>query len=255
MFDTLAQVRTREAISVRELQPSVPKDLETICQKCLQKDPAKRYASADELATDLSRFLDGRAILARPVSTAEKGWRWCKRNRLVAGLTAAVAAVLVAGAAVSTTFGVQAGWSAQSADANATAALTAKGDADASARLASANERTAVAAADRARWSAYLAGINRAGDALRSGNVSQVRAALDETRPHPDEPDPRGWEWHCLDNLLNAGGTRYRYQHARGDPSEIVTLSQDGAVAAIKIVDPPATPDAPPTQCWRRCRQ
>ncbi len=96
VFDTLAQVRTREPIGVRELQPSVPKDLETVCLKCLQKDPAKRYSSAEALADDLERFLDGRAIQARPVSAVEKGWRWCKRNRLVASLGGLATGLLLA---------------------------------------------------------------------------------------------------------------------------------------------------------------
>jgi eukaryotic-like serine/threonine-protein kinase len=103
VFDTLAQVRTREPIGVRELQPSVPKDLETVCLKCLQKDPARRYPSAEAVADDLERFLDGRAIAARPVSVAEKGWRWCKRNRLLAafgGLAAGLLLTVAVGSAV-----------------------------------------------------------------------------------------------------------------------------------------------------------
>jgi WD40 repeat protein/tetratricopeptide (TPR) repeat protein len=103
VFDTLAQVRTREPIAVRELQPSVPKDLETVCLKCLQKDPVRRYPSAEALADDLERFLDGRAIAARPVSAAEKGWRWCKRNRLLAtfgGLAAGLLLAVAVGSAV-----------------------------------------------------------------------------------------------------------------------------------------------------------
>ena len=83
----LQQVRTQEPIPPSQFQPKVPRDLETICLKCLQKDPAKRYATAGALGEDLRRFLSGEAILARPVSRAERLWRWCLRNPEVAALS------------------------------------------------------------------------------------------------------------------------------------------------------------------------
>ena len=80
----LAQVRSHEPVSPAELQPALPRDLETICLKCLQKEPAKRYATAGELAADLDRFLDGRPILARPISSTEMFVRWCRKNKTIA---------------------------------------------------------------------------------------------------------------------------------------------------------------------------
>jgi serine/threonine-protein kinase len=97
ILDTLNQLRTLEPVPPIEFQPGVPRDLETICLKCLQKDPQKRYAGCGEMAEDLRRFLAGEPIAARPVSRRERLWRWCKRNPRVAGLTAAVAALLVLG--------------------------------------------------------------------------------------------------------------------------------------------------------------
>ncbi len=77
------------------LQPRVTSDLDTICLKCLQKEPAKRYASTGALAEDLRRFIAGEPIVARPVSVPERFVRWCKRNPRVAALTCAVFALLI----------------------------------------------------------------------------------------------------------------------------------------------------------------
>jgi len=100
-LETIMQVINSEPIPPRQLQPKLPIDIETICMKALQKDPTKRYASCQELASDLKRFLNREPILARPVGRIEQAWRWYLRNRLVGNLALATAMGLVSVAGIS----------------------------------------------------------------------------------------------------------------------------------------------------------
>jgi eukaryotic-like serine/threonine-protein kinase len=94
VLETLEKLRSEDPVSPSRLQPKLPRDLVTICLKCLEKNPAGRYASSIELADDLRRFEMGETIRARPVGGHERLWRWCRREPLVASMAIALFAGL-----------------------------------------------------------------------------------------------------------------------------------------------------------------
>jgi predicted ATP-grasp superfamily ATP-dependent carboligase/predicted Ser/Thr protein kinase len=100
----LRQARESAPPRPSSIRPGLDRDLETVVLKCLDKEPDRRYPSAEAFADDLDRWLRGEPVQARPVGQAERAWRWCKRNPVISGLTAAVAASLLVGIVVSTFF-------------------------------------------------------------------------------------------------------------------------------------------------------
>ncbi len=149
IMQAIEQVRNNEPTPPSREQSRIPLDLEIICLQAMAKDPGRRYATAERMADDLQRFLDGRPIHARRISTVERLWRWARRNRAVATLAAGTAVSLMAVALVATISAVAYRRIATQAESDSHAAVTARGEAEASrAETEQARRDTQTALAD-----------------------------------------------------------------------------------------------------------
>jgi hypothetical protein len=186
----------------------------------MAREPSQRYASAAALAEDLERFLEGRPILARRVSPAERAWRWCRRNKVVAGLIAGIALALVVGTFVATYFAIRATRGEWLARENEAKALAYARRADREARRANQEAERANQEARHARDEKrlsdrrlYRAEISLAHQAWQEGRRDLVGQHLDSLVPaRSEDPDLRGFEWYFLDRaaqwqLTLHGGT------------------------------------------------
>jgi hypothetical protein len=197
----VVQILRDEPPKPRALRAGIPRDLQTICLKCLEKDPAKRYATAADLADDLRRYLRGEPIHARPIGRLARSWRWCKRNRTVAALGLTVLLVLCAGfAGVSWNY-----WQAESAREDLE---SNRGELE---------------------YNLYLHRIALAHRELLANNRRKAEELL-EMCP----PDRRAWEWFYLKRLGQVDAVTLRGQPAWMQP---VAFSPDGRRLATASED------------------
>jgi WD40 repeat protein/tRNA A-37 threonylcarbamoyl transferase component Bud32 len=190
-MDTVVQVLMDEPVPVRRLQPKVPRDLETICHKCLEKEPKKRYATALDLAEDLRRFREGAPVVARPVGVVGRAAKWARRRPAVAGLLALVVLVGALGlGGILWAYG-EAVWQRNLARDEASRADVQAEEA----RQAAEAEKKARAAAD---LQTYRAQIGRAEAYLQAKD----HAAADEVLQRIGL-EHRGWEYGCLRRLTD----------------------------------------------------
>ena len=194
---TLLQVIESEPVALRVLNRDIDRDLETICLKCLEKEPGRRYASSAALADELGRYDRGEPISARPISRTVRTWKWCKRNPVVAGLSVTVAAVLLISAIVSSIFSIEANHNAtlarQQRDRADEQTLLAQGKA-LDANQAAKREREARKQAEAARDSAkaikdFLVSALHSSDPERNGRTVTVANLLQTSAQQLEKSD------------------------------------------------------------------
>ena len=187
----IEQIKTEEPERPRAIDSRIPRDLETIVLKAIEKDPKARYRSAEAMAEDLRRFVADEPIRARQVSAPERYWRWARRNPWVAGLGGALTVFLIATTVGSLLamerFRIQAG-SQRTLAANEAGARQKADEANAGLRAAEAELQRTV----------YATRTNLALAAWDAADVGRLRSLLDLLRPAASEPDLRGWEWRYL---------------------------------------------------------
>ena len=193
--ELLHQVLHSEPVAPRLLNPLIPRDLETICLKCLEKEPARRYETAREVELELARFAQGRPILVRPLGRLEKLGRWARRNPVVALAISFGVLCFLGGFVVSI-------WQAHRAGREARAA----------------------------RLSLYVADMNLAQEAVRQNNYSYAREKLRAHLPKHGWPDVRGWEWR---HLWERCASEQLLSFDAGGPVSALALSADGTMLAV----------------------
>ena len=173
-YRTIEQVLNEEPPLPSRLRPGVPRDVETICLKCLRKQPGQRYVSAEALADDLRRFRQGEPITARLVGRVERGWSWCRRNKAVASLLVLVLLLFSTGTTVSMLFAFDAAKQAREAIREKGNALVSARAAQEKAVEANASRTEALHSRDEARRHLYQA-LLREAEAVRGGRKPGYR--------------------------------------------------------------------------------
>lgn len=227
-YDVIHAVRTRDPIAPRRLQPRVPRDLETICLTCLEKDPKRRYASARALADDLGRFAAGDAIRARPAGPGRRAWGAARRRPAMAGL---VVGLVVAGLAGTVAFVTQFRATVVARDAaEAKNEEAEKAHRETERKKAEAENHLAAA-----EWNLYCGTVTRAHLLLEKANTQEAAILLDAAKSWD-----RGWEWDYLVDRVESTLWRQPLDrpHEGAAWTSHAVLSPDGTRFAIAAASP-----------------
>jgi WD40 repeat protein/tRNA A-37 threonylcarbamoyl transferase component Bud32 len=221
----IVQIIQDEPPSPRRLNARVPRDLETICLKCLEKEPSRRYSTAGELAAELRRLVSGEPIVARPIGRVARAWRWCKRTPVVASLGTAVVVLLTLVAAIASIgyFRVNdaLGQTEQERERYRQQRDRADGEAE-----------VARQATWRAWRNLHLSHMNQAFMAWGAGNLERVDELLEAQQPrHTGGHDFRDFEWRYLHQLRRGPAPKFDFKDETFGAAE---FSPDGKILAIQ---------------------
>ncbi|MFO0810019.1 MAG: serine/threonine-protein kinase [Gemmataceae bacterium] len=240
----IKQMTTGEPPRLGDINPAVPRDLQTVIQKAIERDPSHRYANAGELADDLRRFVEDEPIHARTIGPVERTWRWCRRNPVIAGLLAVVVLVTAGGFVATLSQAYAARMEARRADANAEHAQASAAEAhrrtdeaDAARRDQERLNNQLRAKQDELRHLLYASDLKLVRAAWEGHNYRRAVELLEKHRPGPNESDVRGFEWYFLKRQLHGEMAlrqlpieRLASDHRR----PFATFSPDGARVAIE---------------------
>ena len=233
--DTLRAVLESDPVRPRVLRSGVPLDLETICLKCLEKSPAQRYVSPQEVADDLGRFLNHEPILARPAGPVLRAQKWCRRHPGIALLSAVIVMLLVA-----------------LAGGSMLAAVRIRRERD----FSQAAQQRAETSEQEARRELYANDLQRAYEAYEANDLTRadelLRRQSPTTPPTSGRPDLRGWEWNYLRGITRSDESRRLHLPTRlsdfvriEEPPGLLVARTDGQLQTVSL------PELQPTALQR----
>ncbi len=245
----IEQIKTEEPQRPRAIDARIPRDLETIVLKAIEKDPKSRYRSAEAMGEDLRRFVADEPIVARPVSFWERGLKWARRRPALAASFVVVSLLLAGMLGLGVWSDLQIRQALQTAqrerghaELERTAALAAAREEAAAHKDAQAANAKLGNAREELRHTLYATQSNLALAAWDANDLGRLQFQLELMQPGEDDPDLRGWEWHYLNGLAHEERLTFR-EHDR--EVDRVDFSPDGQTMAsiqwggrIKLWDP-----------------
>lgn len=230
-------VTKSEPPTPRSIDPRIPRDLETIVLKSIDKDPRRRYPTSEDLADDLERFIHDEPIHARRISLAERFGRWARRNKSLATSLTAMSVMLVVIAVGSV---LAAGYYRQmeqqaSADAASNAELAAANrqladDKEVEAANSREQEALAVAAREELERELYVSDMRQVRLAYQEGALDRMVELLNRHIPLDDKPDQRGWEWYYWWRASRLHTDQFR----SGAPFFEIAVAPDNSWVAVR---------------------
>jgi eukaryotic-like serine/threonine-protein kinase len=237
-LESLHLVSNQEPPSPRSLRRGLPRDVETIVLKCLEKLPIRRYASASELTDDLQRFLDGKAVRARPLPVWGHAGRWVKRRPAHAALALVVVLALASIAGMMFWSGAWLRWHRQDKEA---AVFLAERDIERHERSAHETRIEEIRAQERLRSSqlrhAQNSQVKLIHETVETGSAGLAATMLETHQPAPGRPAPEGFAWNYVRELFRPATTRLPRAGLDGLAVLKLAISADGRTLASGISD------------------